>query len=76
MDNLDGVLSFCGANCNFDGCFEIIFILIAWQAHPNMQEIKQSLVHLPVKNTSYLYLVAGNIGAVIMPWMIFFNSRL
>lgn len=56
------------------GIFEIIFILIAWQAHPSLQEIQTALVTIPWKNTSYLYLVAGNIGAVIMPWMIFFQQ--
>src|SRR5579884_1203836 len=30
--------------------------------------------HAPVGNPSYLYLVAANIGAVIMPWMIFYQQ--
>jgi Mn2+/Fe2+ NRAMP family transporter len=58
----------------FFGIFEVIFILIAWQAHPDMQEIKHTLLDIPWKNSSYLYLLAGNIGAVIMPWMIFFQQ--
>jgi Mn2+/Fe2+ NRAMP family transporter len=56
------------------GVFEIIFILIAWRAHPNLNEMSRSLMDIPWQNTSYLYLVAGNIGAVIMPWMIFFQQ--
>ena len=56
------------------GISEVIFIFIAWQAHPNLQEIEKSFMTIPFKDTSYLYLVAGNIGAVIMPWMIFFQQ--
>jgi len=29
---------------------------------------------MPVKDSAYLYLVAANIGAVIMPWMIFYQQ--
>ena len=29
---------------------------------------------MPLKNPDYLYLVAANIGAVIMPWMIFYQQ--
>ena len=29
---------------------------------------------IPIANSGYLYLVAANIGAVIMPWMIFYQQ--
>jgi Mn2+/Fe2+ NRAMP family transporter len=58
----------------FLGVFEIIFVGIAWQSHPDFTEMKQHFFDVPWKNTSYLYLAAGNIGAVIMPWMIFFQQ--
>ncbi len=56
------------------GAFELIFLVVAWMAHPSMQEIKEGLVNIPYQNTDFLYLTAGNIGAVIMPWMIFYQQ--
>ncbi|MBA3661953.1 MAG: divalent metal cation transporter [Gammaproteobacteria bacterium] len=56
------------------GIFEIIFVLLAWLAHPGGTGWVYEMVDIPLGNTSYLYLVAGNIGAVLMPWMIFFQQ--
>lgn len=56
------------------GVFELLFIWIAWRASPNPQEMVRGVMSIPWQNTSFLYLVAGNIGAVIMPWMIFFQQ--
>ncbi len=56
------------------GLFELAFFWVAWAAHPNMQEMLRGLIHAPITNTDYMYLVAANIGAVIMPWMIFYQQ--
>jgi len=56
------------------GAFELIFLLVAWMAHPSLREMTDSLATMPYKNTDFLYLMAGNIGAVIMPWMIFYQQ--
>ncbi|MCQ8242041.1 Nramp family divalent metal transporter [Rhizosaccharibacter radicis] len=56
------------------GLFELSFLLIAWRAHPDPQRIVRSLAHPPLGNSDYRVLVAANIGAVIMPWMIFFQQ--
>jgi len=58
----------------FVGLFELIFILVAWLAHPSYQEILRGLTSLPIHNSKYLYLAAANIGAVIMPWMLFYQQ--
>jgi Mn2+/Fe2+ NRAMP family transporter len=58
----------------FIGLFEIIFIGLALQSKPDIHLMAHSAFNIPWHNTSYLYLVAGNIGAVIMPWMIFFQQ--
>lgn len=58
----------------FLGIFELVFLWIAWCAKPVPHEILQGMFNIPWRNESYLYLVAGNIGAVIMPWMIFFQQ--
>lgn len=56
------------------GAFELIFLYVAWQAHPHFSEIKQGIQSIPIGNPKFLYLTAANIGAVIMPWMIFYQQ--
>ena len=56
------------------GLFELAFFVVAWRAHPEGAELASGLAHMPLQNSAYLYLVAANIGAVIMPWMIFYQQ--
>ncbi len=56
------------------GAFELIFFIVAWMAHPSLHEMWQDLINIPYNNAKYLYLSAANIGAVIMPWMIFYQQ--
>ncbi len=58
----------------FIGLFEFFFILLAWMAHPSVKQILNQISHMPLGNSQYLYLAAANIGAVIMPWMIFYQQ--
>jgi NRAMP (natural resistance-associated macrophage protein)-like metal ion transporter len=56
------------------GLFELAFIIVAWRSHPQGVQMVQGMMHMPVSDNRYLYLVAANIGAVIMPWMIFYQQ--
>ena len=56
------------------GLFEFAFFLVAYQAHPDPGALARGLTQMPLGDRSYLYLVAANIGAVIMPWMIFYQQ--
>ncbi len=56
------------------GLFEFAFFWVAYASHPKGIELAQGLMHMPLGNKDYLYLVAANIGAVIMPWMIFYQQ--
>ena len=56
------------------GLFELAFFAVAWAAHPDPAAMLQQAVDIPVRNPDYMYLVAANIGAVIMPWMIFYQQ--
>ena len=56
------------------GLFEFAFFGVVAAAHPNVHEVLRESVHIPLANQDYLYLVAANIGAVIMPWMIFYQQ--
>lgn len=58
----------------FLGLFELAFFVVAFEAHPHPAELVAGVVHMPLNDNRYLYLVAANIGAVIMPWMIFYQQ--
>jgi Mn2+/Fe2+ NRAMP family transporter len=55
---------------------ELLFIPAAFAAHPSWHAIVHEgiLGSQPLGNRDYLLLIAGNIGAVIMPWMIFYQQ--
>lgn len=55
---------------------ELLFIPAAFAAHPPSHEVvmKGLFGHQPLGNYNYLLLIASNIGAVIMPWMIFYQQ--
>ena len=56
------------------GLFELAFFVVAWQSHPQGVQLINGLLHVPVRDHQYQYLIAANIGAVIMPWMIFYQQ--
>jgi NRAMP (natural resistance-associated macrophage protein)-like metal ion transporter len=56
------------------GLFEFAFFFVAWAAHPDPHALVSGALSIPVANKDYLYLAAANIGAVIMPWMVFYQQ--
>ena len=58
----------------FFGAFELVFLVVAWKAHPDLSAVRKNLLNIPLADPKYLYLVAANIGAVVMPWMVFFQQ--
>ena len=56
------------------GAFELVFLLVAMLAHPGLTEMASGAVTIPIADPKYLFLVSANIGAVIMPWMVFFQQ--
>jgi len=56
------------------GAFELVFLVVAWLAHPSLSELANGAVTIPIADPKYLYLASANIGAVIMPWMVFFQQ--
>ncbi len=56
------------------GSFELIFLFVAWQAHPDPTAMLKGLADVPWRHSGYIYLAVANIGAVIMPWMIFYHQ--
>ena len=56
------------------GLFEIVFIGVALQAPAHLGDVAAGLATNPLRNPDMRYLVAANIGAVIMPWMVFYQQ--
>ena len=56
------------------GLFELAFVAVAWRAAPSLPVMISQLGQAPLGDSKYLYLVAANLGAVIMPWMIFYQQ--
>jgi len=57
------------------GALELLFIPAAFLAHPHLNQIAHSFVHPVNTSSGYLLLLAANVGAVIMPWMIFYQQE-
>ncbi len=56
------------------GLFELAFLYVAFRSHPDASAVLEGIRHIPFSDNKYRYLVAANIGAVIMPWMVFFQQ--
>lgn len=56
------------------GLFELAFFVVAIRAGPSPAAMLAGAMTLPLRDTGFLYLAAANIGAVIMPWMIFYQQ--
>ena len=56
------------------GAFELVFLYIAWQAEPNLAAMAAGAIDIPLRDPGYSFLIAANIGAVIMPWMVFYQQ--
>ncbi len=56
------------------GIFEFAFFVVAWTAHPDPAALLAGAADIPLASKDYMYLVAANIGAVIMPWMVFYQQ--
>ncbi len=56
------------------GAFELVFLLVAWKAQPQATTMISGALSIPWHEPKYLYLVAANIGGVIMPWMVFYQQ--
>lgn len=56
------------------GSFELIFLVVAWWAHPSPADMLSGLTQIPWRQPGYMYLVVANVGAVIMPWMVFYHQ--
>jgi NRAMP (natural resistance-associated macrophage protein)-like metal ion transporter len=57
------------------GALELLFLPAALIAGPHAPAVLGALAHPLQTNPDYLNLLAANVGAVIMPWMIFYQQE-
>jgi NRAMP (natural resistance-associated macrophage protein)-like metal ion transporter len=56
------------------GAAELAFLVAMVMSRPQPKALVDGLSSMPLGNSSYLLLVAANVGAVIMPWMVFYQQ--
>lgn len=56
------------------GLFELVFLVTMVMSNPDPKQVAEGLASFPYSNPNYMFLVAANIGAVVMPWMIFYQQ--
>ncbi|HEX9046711.1 MAG TPA: divalent metal cation transporter [Verrucomicrobiae bacterium] len=56
------------------GVFELAFVAVACVSHPSGAAMLRGMVEIPLNNREYLLLLASNVGAVVMPWMVFYQQ--
>ncbi len=56
------------------GAAELAFLVAMVMSRPQPKALVDGLSSMPLGNSSYLLLLAANVGAVIMPWMIFYQQ--
>ncbi|MCV7101108.1 NRAMP family divalent metal transporter [Mycobacterium palustre] len=56
------------------GAAELAFLVAMVMSRPDPHAFVAGLKSMPLGNSSYLLLVAANVGAVIMPWMVFYQQ--
>ena len=56
------------------GLAEAALIPAMLMSHPSGHALVHGVTTIPFGNSSYLFLLAANVGAVIMPWMVFYQQ--
>lgn len=56
------------------GLFELAFVAVAVSAGPKVADVAAEIAAPPLGDSKFLFLVAANLGAVIMPWMVFYQQ--
>ena len=57
------------------GALELLFIPAALMSHPHVVMVAHDVTHPLLTNGGFMTLLAANVGAVIMPWMIFYQQE-
>lgn len=58
----------------FFGLFEVVFVLVLIKVHPSLGDVLKGMVVFDFRSNSFMRMLAANIGAVVMPWMVYFQQ--
>ncbi len=56
------------------GLLELLFLPAALLTHPDWHQLAHGLTSFPINQGNFLFMLAANVGAVIMPWMVFYQQ--
>ena len=56
------------------GAAEFDFLFALWKAHPDFSRIAADAASASAHSPRFLYLVAANLGATLMPWALFYQQ--
>lgn len=56
------------------GLLEGCFLPAAFLVNPDWHQLAHGMISLPLAQGNFLFLLAANVGAVIMPWMVFYQQ--
>jgi len=56
------------------GSLQLVFVALVFMSDAKPMEVLEGLGEFHFKETNYEILLAGNIGAVIMPWMLYYQQ--
>jgi Mn2+/Fe2+ NRAMP family transporter len=56
------------------GLAELVFLPAMVLSHPRLPELLSGMVTVPRAAPAFLFRLAANLGAVVMPWMIFYQQ--
>jgi Mn2+/Fe2+ NRAMP family transporter len=56
------------------GLFELTFVAVLFYVWPPLSDILRGMISFEFTSTAWLRMLAANIGAVVMPWMLYFQQ--
>lgn len=56
------------------GSLQFVFVILMFVSQVKVDEVIEGLAEFHFKQSNYEILLAGNIGAVIMPWMLYYQQ--
>jgi len=56
------------------GCCQLIFLIVMFMVKPDWLDVLKGLGEFHFNDNGYVMLVAANVGAVIMPWMLYYQQ--
>lgn len=56
------------------GLFELVFVVVLFYIRPPIGDVLRGMLVFDLSDPGFLRMLAANIGAVVMPWMLYFQQ--